>query len=164
MIIGVIGGSHCSPEIYKLAEEVGERIAISENILICGGLSGVMEAVCKGAKSKKGLTIGILPGKLKSDANPWVDIPITTGMGVARNVIIVRSSDSIIAIDGSHGTLSELAIAANLGVPIVGLKTWEVVHHGVDLPIKRVNTPKEAVELAIKLSYDQTSRSQREII
>ena len=158
-IIGVIGGSHCSPEIYNLAIEVGERIAASGNMLICGGLSGVMEAACKGAKNKKGLTIGVLPGKLKSEANHWVDIPIVTGMGVARNVIIVRSSDSIIAIDGSHGTLSELAIASNLDVPIVGLRTWEV-----DLPIKKVNTPKEAVELAIKLSSDQTSRSQREII
>ncbi len=158
-IIGVIGGSHCSPEIYNLAVEVGERIAASGNMLICGGLSGVMEAACKGAKNKKGLTIGVLPGKLKSEANHWVDIPIVTGMGVARNVILVRSSDSIIAIDGSHGTLSELAIASNLGVPIVGLRTWEV-----DLPIKMVSTPKEAVELAVKLSNEQASRSQREII
>ncbi len=158
-IIGVIGGSHCSPEIYNLAVEIGERIAESGNMLICGGLSGVMEAACKGAKNKKGLTIGVLPGKLKSEANHWVDMPIVTGMGVARNVIIVRSSDSIIAIDGSHGTLSELAIASNLDVPIVGLRTWEV-----DLPIKKVNTPKEAVELAIKLSNEQVSRSQREII
>ncbi|MCK4353059.1 TIGR00725 family protein [candidate division WOR-3 bacterium] len=158
-IIGVIGGSSCSKEIKKIAFEVGCEIAKKKALLICGGLSGVMEAVCKGAKSKDGITIGVLPGKLKSEANKWVDIPIVTGIGVARNVIIVRSSDSIIAINGRYGTLSELAIASNLGIPIVGLKTWDV-----DLPIKRVNTPKEAVELAIKLSRNQALTNQRTII
>lgn len=167
-IIGVIGGASCSQEIYQLAVEVGKGIAKSGNILICGGLGGVMEAACKGAKSVGGLTIGVLPGRLKSEANPWVDIPIITGMGVARNVIVVRSSDSIIAIDGEYGTLSELAIAANIGVPIVGLKTWEVKTTGregaLTLPIKRVNTPEEAVELAIKLSKNQALNSRRDII
>lgn len=148
MIIGVIGGGNCTKEIYALAFDVGTEIAKTGSTLICGGLGGVMEAVCKGAKSENGLTIGVLPGLLKNDANKWVDIPIVTGMGVARNVIIVRTSDSIIAINGGYGTLSELAIASNLGVPIVGLKTWEIK----ELPITRVNTPKEAVELAIKLA------------
>ena len=151
MIIGVIGGGKCTAEIYGLAFEVGAEIARHNKTLICGGLGGVMESVCKGAKSENGLTIGVLPGKLKGEANQWVDIPIVTGMGVARNVIIVRTADSIIAIDGSYGTLSELAIASNLGVPIVGLKTWEVA----ELPIKRVNTPKEAVKLAIKLADER---------
>ncbi|MDI6839953.1 MAG: TIGR00725 family protein [bacterium] len=147
MIIGVIGGSSCPHEIEKLAFEVGHLIARSGNMLICGGLSGVMEAACKGAKNGGGLTIGVLPGDSKDKSNLWVDIPIVTGMGIARNIIIVRSSDSIIAIDGEYGTLSELAFAIQLGVPVVGLKTWEI-----DLPIERVNTPKEAVELAIKLA------------
>ncbi len=158
-IIGVVGGAHCSSEIYKLAVEVGERIAKNGNILICGGGTGVMEAACKGAKNEKGVTIGVLPGRLKSEANRWVDMPIVTGMGLARNAIIIRSSDVIIAIDGSCGTLSELAIACNLGVSIVGLKTWEV-----DLPIERVNTPQEAVELAIKLSNNPIIKSKRNII
>lgn len=157
-IIGVIGGSVCSPEIYELAYEVGKLLAKSKNILICGGLSGVMEAVCKGAKSENGLTIGVIPGRMKREANKWVDIPIVTGMGAARNVIIVRTSDSIIAIDGRVGTLSELAIAANLEVPIIGLKTWEI-----DLPIHRVKKPKEAVELAIKLA-DKRARMYKEPI
>lgn len=156
MIIGVIGGSSCDSEIYELAFEVGAEIASSGNILICGGLSGVMEAACKGAKYKDGLTIGILPGEISRDANQWVDIPIVTGMGVARNVIIVRSSSAIIAIGGRYGTLSELAVAANLSVPVVGLKTWEAQNIDTQmvfrLPIEKVDTPKEAVELAIKLS------------
>jgi hypothetical protein len=146
MIIGVVGGSSCNKEIYDLAFEVGVEIARNKKILICGGLTGVMEAVCKGVKNGKGLTIGILPGELKGEANQWIDIPIVTGMSVARNIIIVRSSDSIIAIDGKYGTLSEIAIALNLGVPVVGLKTWNL-----DESIKIANTPKEAVKLAIKL-------------
>jgi len=158
-IIGVVGGSTCSPEIYELAYEVGRFIAKSKNILICGGLTGVMEAVCKGAKSENGFTLGILPGGVKTEANKWVDIPIVTGMGMARNVIIIRTADSIIAIDGSTGTLSELAIAANLEVPIVGLKTWEI-----DLPIHRVDTPEEAVELAIKLANERMHSYKKPII
>jgi uncharacterized protein (TIGR00725 family) len=158
-IIGVIGGSHCTPEIYELAYEVGKFIAKSKSILICGGLTGVMEAVCKGAKSESGLTIGILPGRGKTEANKWIDIPIVTGIGMARNVIIVRTADSIIAIDGSTGTLSELAVAANLEVPIVGLKTWEI-----DLPIHRVIHPEEAVEMAIKLAAERGSHFCKEPI
>ncbi|MBI4721932.1 MAG: TIGR00725 family protein [Candidatus Stahlbacteria bacterium] len=159
MIIGVIGGSHCTSDIYDLAYEVGVGIAKSKNIVICGGRSGVMEAVCRGAKSQNGLTIGVLPGRIKEEANQWVDIPIVTGMGVARNVIIVRSADAIIAINGSYGTLSELAIASNLGIPIVGLLTWEV-----DLPIKRVNLPEEAVGLAIKMALSTEDKERRTAI
>jgi uncharacterized protein (TIGR00725 family) len=158
-IIGVIGGAHCSAEIRQLAFDVGCEIAETGNTLICGGLSGVMEAVCEGAKSRNGLTIGVLPGKLKDKANQWVDIPIVTGMGAARNVIIIRSSDSVIAIDGSYGTLSELAVAANLGVPVVGLQTWEI-----DIPIERVETAKQAVTLAIKLSRSRVDKERRTII
>ncbi|NIR50072.1 TIGR00725 family protein [candidate division KSB1 bacterium] len=123
-MIGVIGGGQCSPEIAKLAEEVGERIAQNDGLLICGGLSGVMEAACKGAKKQHGTTIGILPGDRTSDANDYVDIAIATGLGEARNVIIVKSSDAVIAINGEYGTLSEISFCLKLGKPVIGLKTW----------------------------------------
>lgn len=145
-IIAVIGGCTCTQEIYDIAVEVGKYIAKSGNILICGGLGGVMEAACKGAKSENGLTIGVLPGINKDSANFYVDIPIVTGMSIARNVIIIRSSDAVIAINGEYGTLSELAIAGNLGTPVVCIKTWDV-----GLGIKE-DDPKKAVELAIKLA------------
>lgn len=145
--IGVIGGSVCSKEIEKIAFEVGERIAKNGAILVCGGLGGVMKAAAKGAKSAGGTTIGILPTQTKKDANPYIDIPIVTGMSIARNVIVVRSSDAVIAIDGRYGTLSEIAIALNLGIPVIGLKTWDI-----KAPIKIAKTPEQAVELAINYS------------
>lgn len=124
MIIAVIGGSVCPPAAYGLGEDVGREIARRGHILICGGLTGVMEAACKGAKSAGGLTIGILPGEDARTANPYVEIPILTGMGYARNVIVVRSAAAVIAVDGEYGTLSEIAHALGFFLPVVGLKTW----------------------------------------
>jgi len=144
-IIGVIGGSTCSEEIYNIAYEVGRYIAKKGNILICGGLGGVMEAACKGAKRENGLTIGILPTNDKNSKNPYVDIPIVTGMGEARNIIIVKSSDGIIAIDGGYGTLSELAFCGVLNVPVVLIKSWDI---GIGL---KEDNPEKAVDLLIKL-------------
>ncbi|RKZ20667.1 TIGR00725 family protein [bacterium] len=144
-IIGVIGGSQVSSEIYRLAYEVGREIGKRGHILVNGGLSGVMEASAKGAKEEGGLVVGILPGHSKESANPWVDIPVVTGMGEARNVIIVRTSDVLIAIDGRYGTLSEIAFALVFGKPVIGLRTWEC-----DFPIIRVETPGQAVEEAEK--------------
>ncbi|MFQ5788382.1 MAG: TIGR00725 family protein, partial [Thermodesulfobacteriota bacterium] len=111
-------------EEFKAAEEVGKEIAKRKGVVVCGGEGGVMEATCKGAKSENGLTIGIIPGYRKSEANQYVDIPIVTGMSHARNIIVVRSSDAIIALGGSYGTLSEIAFALKLGIPIIGIKTW----------------------------------------
>jgi len=145
-ILGVIGGGTCSPEIARIAEEVGERIAEKGGVLICGGLFGVMEAACRGAKSKGGTTIGILPGQDKSEANSFVDIPITTGMGEARNIIIVRSAAAVIAIGGEHGTLSEIAFCLKFKVPLVGIKTWDF-----DPAIVHVDTPGKAVDKAFEM-------------
>ncbi|MFA5771574.1 MAG: TIGR00725 family protein [Thermoplasmata archaeon] len=152
MIIGVIGGASCSDEIYKIAEEVGKKIAENGATLICGGLTGVMEAVCKGAKSAGGITIGILPGTSKKDANRYVDIPIATGISFARNTIIVRTADVCIAVDGRYGTLSEIAFGLNVGTPIIALKTWDIPSAGtVDKNLFIVaKTPEEAVKLALK--------------
>ncbi len=150
-IIGVIGTSEASNEEYKTAEEVGREIARRKGILLCGGLGGVMEASCRGAKSEGGLTIGIIPGSSKKEANPYVDIPIVTGISEARNIIVVRSSNAIIAIGGSFGTLSEIAFALKLEIPVIGINTWEVSTN-----IKKATTPKEAVDLAFSLARPRT--------
>ncbi|MEO0291285.1 MAG: TIGR00725 family protein [candidate division WOR-3 bacterium] len=144
-LIGVIGGSNCTKEIYEIAYEVGKNIAKSGNILICGGLSGVMEAACRGAYEAGGLTIGILPGDSKEESNKWVKIPIITGMGMARNVIIVKSSDAVIAIDGEYGTLMELAICSKLNKPLVKVKVPFKINTGIE-----EDNPEKAVELLLK--------------
>jgi uncharacterized protein (TIGR00725 family) len=153
MIIGVIGNSSCSSEEAKLAETVGESLAQRGATIVCGGLGGVMEAVCRGAKSKGGLTVGILPGPDASMANPWVDIPIVTGLGEARNVVVVKSAHAIIAISGSYGTLSEIAYALKSGIPVIGLNTWSLSRNSLeDDSITRVQSAAEAVDKAISLS------------
>jgi len=153
MIIAVIGNSSCSPEEAKLAETVGELLAQWGTILICGGLGGVMEAACRGAKSKGGLTVGILPGQDSSMANPWVDIPVVTGIGEARNVAVVKSAQAVIAIGGAYGTLSEIAYALKNGIPVIGLNTWSLSRHGrEDDSIIRVQSATEAVDKAISLA------------
>jgi uncharacterized protein (TIGR00725 family) len=153
MIIGVIGDSSCSPEEAKLAESVGELLARQGVTVICGGLGGVMEAVCCGAKSKGGLTVGILPGQDASTANPWVDIPMVTGLGEARNVVVVKSAQAVIAIGGSYGTLSEIAYALKSEIPVIGLNTWSLSRNGQeDDSIIRVQSATEAVDKAISLA------------
>lgn len=151
MQIGVIGASICSDEIGEIAFQVGKEIAKTQAVLICGGLGGVMEAACRGAKEAGGLTIGILPGDRKEEANPFVDIKILTGLRDARNIIVVRSADTVIAISGGYGTLSEIAHALNLRIPVIGLNTWELKGQAhKKLPIIRVDTPSEAVKKAIE--------------
>jgi uncharacterized protein (TIGR00725 family) len=124
--IAIIGARACDAQISKIAEQMGGMLAKSGYTIICGGLGGVMEAACKGAKANHGTTIGILPGDDPDEANPYVDIAIATGMGVSRNLIIIRSARAVIAISGGFGTLSELAFALQLAKPVIGLGTWEV--------------------------------------
>ena len=124
--IGVIGGSVCREESAEIAYQVGKKIAEMGAVLVCGGLTGIMEYSAKGAKASGGITIGILPGSNDKAANKYIDIPIITAMDNARNVIIVRTADIIIAIDGSLGTLSEIALGLKIGKPIIGINTWDV--------------------------------------
>jgi uncharacterized protein (TIGR00725 family) len=145
-IIAVIGGSEAGKKNLRIAEEVGALIAESGAILITGGMGGVMEAASKGAKEAGGLVIGIIPTADKNSANEYVDIPIATGMNQARNIIIARTCDCAIAIDGKYGTLSEIAYCLMFDVPVIGINTWEL-----DAPIIRVDTAKEAVEKAIAI-------------
>jgi uncharacterized protein (TIGR00725 family) len=144
-IIAVIGGSQASEENLRVAEQIGALIAKNNAILICGGMSGVMEAAAKGAKQNNGLVIGILPGTDRNSANPYVDIPIVTGMGEARNVIIIRTCDCAIAIDGKYGTLSEIAYCMVFGIPVIGINTWDV-----DAPIIKVKDAEQAVRTALE--------------
>jgi len=151
MIIGVLGGQNASEEMTKLAEKVGYLVAKGGAVLLCGGLTGVMEAACKGAKKAGGLTIGILPTGSSKDANPYVDVPIVTGMGTARNVIIVRTADALIAIDGSYGTLSEIAHAFDQKKKVIALRSWDLLKAGIDKSLfVEVRTAEEAVDLAFK--------------
>jgi uncharacterized protein (TIGR00725 family) len=147
MIISVIGAGSCSEDIYCIAEEVGRLIAVKGAILVTGGLGGVMEAASKGAREAGGTTVGILPGSSKEEANSYVAIPITTGLRHARNVIIARSGDAVIAVSGEYGTLSEIAIALKLGKPVIGISTWNDIEGVV-----RASSPGEAVKLAFELS------------
>lgn len=147
--IGVIGSGQCTPKAYVLAEEVGRGIAGRGGIIICGGLGGVMEAASKGAKAAGGVTVGILPGFSSEEANPYVDIPIVTGMSLARNLIIVHSSQVIIAIEGGYGTLSEITFALQLGVPIIGLNV-----SFQDEKIIQAQSPADAVEKAFAAIAD----------
>jgi uncharacterized protein (TIGR00725 family) len=153
MFVAVVGDGRCSAEVAALAEAVGRELAQRGAVLVCGGLGGVMEAACRGARAAGGLTIGILPGTLRRDANPYVDIPIVTGMGEARNVLVVQSSQAVIAVHGEYGTLSEIAHALKLGIPVVGLSTWELAKGGqARQTIVRAHTPQEAVQKALSLA------------
>lgn len=148
MIISVIGAGKTSPDTYQLAEELGAELARKSVIVVCGGRTGIMEAVCKGAREHGGLTIGILPGDSRKEANPYVDIAIPTGLGVARNVLVVKAGEAVIALDGECGTLSEVAIALVEHIPVVSLTKWILpneMHRGI-IP---ASNPLEAVEKAI---------------
>ena len=153
MIIAVIGAGRCSEEVAQVAESVGRELARRGATLVCGGLGGVMEAACRGAKSEGGLTIGILPGFNRREANPYVDIPVVTGLGGARNVIVVLTSQAVIAVDGEYGTLSEIAYALKLGIPVIGFNTWQLAKEGRLVPaIVEAATPAEAVDKALALA------------
>lgn len=143
-LIGVIGSGREDPGLNGLAEEVGGLIARAGFILINGGLGGVMQASAKGAKEAGGSTIGILPGLDPDAANPFIDIPVSTGLGEGRNLIIVRAAGALIAIGGEYGTLSEIALALKLKRPVVGLKTWEVSDE-----IARAESAADAVAKAL---------------
>lgn len=150
MNIAVIGDSACSAQEATMAETVGELLADRGAAVICGGLGGVMEAVCRGARSHGGLTIGILPGDRADTANRWVDVAIVTGMGEARNALVVKSAQAVIAIGGGYGTLSEIAHALKRCIPVVGLNTWSLSRaESSDDPIFRVSSAAEAVDRAI---------------
>jgi uncharacterized protein (TIGR00725 family) len=144
--IGVIGAGLCNPEIEEVAEDIGRMVAERGAILYSGGLGGIMEAASRGAAGEGGITVGILPGKKASDANPHIKIPVVTGMGHARNVVLVNSCEVLIAISGAHGTLSEIALALKMWKPVVGIHTWKDIKG-----VHYVDTAEAAVEKAFSL-------------
>lgn len=155
MIISVIGGEAAGPEAIEAAEAVGRELAKHGVTVLCGGRGGVMAAVCKGARAEGGHTIGIMPGRdaRETPPNEHVEFPIYTGLGYARNITVVLSGEAVIAIDGSYGTLSEIAYALIHEKPIVGLDTWDLAYHAHDGErITRAQDPAEAVETAIELA------------
>jgi len=147
--VSVIGAGAATAEEKALAEEVGRLVAERGAVLVCGGLGGVMEAACRGARSADGLTVAVLPGYDRSAANPWAEVAIATGLAEARNVVVAASGDGCIAVGGSLGTLSEIAIALKLGRPVVALGSWRLEPNRLreDSRLLTAETPAEAVEL-----------------
>jgi len=160
--IGVMGPGACDSETALLAREVGRELALAGAILVCGGRGGVMEECARGAKSAGGLTVGILPGPDPDEANRWIDIPVATGLGNARNVLNVLTSDAIVAVRGGAGTLSEIALALKVGTPVVGLETWETVPPPgqASAPVHRESTPAAAVRTALRLGAERRSSAR----
>jgi uncharacterized protein (TIGR00725 family) len=156
-IVAVVGGSACTPEEAELAAAVGRLLAERGAVLVCGGLGGVMEAAARGAHAAGGLTVGILPGSDPAAANPYIDVPLATGMGEMRNAVIVRVAGGVIAIGGGWGTLSEIALARRIGTPVVGLH--DAFAQGIDIP--RAATPEEAVALVLGPGPGRPSPSGR---
>ncbi len=157
--IAVIGGSEAAPEALRAAEAVGSALALAGASLVCGGLGGVMEAACRGAQGAGGLTVGILPGEDRREANRWVTCAIPTGLGHFRNFLVVRAADGVIALPGASGTLSEAAMAKTLGKPVV---TVLQPPGGWNVPgAVAADSPAEAVRLVLELTNDADPAEER---
>lgn len=151
--IAVVGSGIPDAATDAVAEDLGRALAERGAVIVCGGMTGVMAAVCRGAKSAGGTTVGILPGSDRADANEWVDVMITTGLGEVRNTLVVRAADGVVAVGGEFGTLSEIAFALKTGVPVVGIETWELSRPDVDAdPIVRASTAEEAADAILRLA------------
>jgi uncharacterized protein (TIGR00725 family) len=142
--IAVVGAGDAAAQQAWLAEEVGAGLAMAGAVVVTGGLGGVMEAACRGAKARRGRTLGILPGEDRSAANGWVDVAVATGMGEMRNALVVRSSDGLIAVGGGPGTLSEIALALKAGKPVIGLGTFDIEG------IVQASDPEDAVASVLR--------------
>lgn len=156
MRVSVIGGSTVTDEQYATARELGRLLGERGHEVVCGGLGGAMEAVCRGARGTGGHTIGVLPSADRTTANEYVDTPIATGIGYARNALVVKNGDAVVAIDGSTGTLSELAFALDVGRPIAGLDTHRVDDLPGLGPIEHVEAPERAVAFVEAAVGDET--------
>ena len=150
--IAVVGPSAGTPAELALGEAVGRLIAEAGAVLVCGGMGGVMEAAAGGSADAGGRSVGILPSESRLDANPYVTVAVATGLGEARNALVVRTADAVIAVHGEFGTLSEIALALKMGKPVVGLGTWELSRDGVPVDaIVRASDPQDAVRTALQL-------------
>lgn len=146
-IVSVIGGHNCTREVEQIAYNLGKKLAKVVDILVTGGLSGIMKAVCSGFKTGNGLTIGIIPSYDKDEANPYVDIVIPSGLGLARNVLVVKTADVVIALPGEAGTLSEIAFCLQFNIPVISFQSWDIP--GV-IKVKTIDEAAEKVEGFLK--------------
>jgi len=154
--VAVSGGGEAGEAACRLAEDVGRELARRGAVVVTGGLGGAMEAACRGAKAEGGTTLGILPTHHRADANQWVDVAVPTGLGEARNALVVRAADAVIAVAGEFGTLSEIALALRMGTPVVGLHTWQLAREGQ--PVEAIvvaTTPADAAERAVALAIER---------
>lgn len=150
MYIAVIGGQQATEQEERFAYDIGKGIAEAGSYVICGGLGGIMQAACRGAREAGGTTIGVLPGPFRSDANPFVDIVIATDMGQARNAIIIRTADSVIAVGGEYGTLTEIGMALKMGKRVVALESWRIERAGrFDERIIYAESPEDAIRQSL---------------
>ncbi|UCC43887.1 MAG: TIGR00725 family protein [Candidatus Zixiibacteriota bacterium] len=149
-VIAVVGASKCSRKLREMAALVGKYVAENGGVIVCGGMGGIMEGASRGAREAGGTTIGILPTDNKEDANEYVEYVIPTGFGQARNVMVVRSADAVVAFPGKFGTLSEMALALQAKIPVVSVSAWKLGDE-----IKHVDDPLEAAELAMKLATEK---------
>lgn len=143
--IAVIGAGDCGEELAQVAYEVGRLLAQRGIAVVTGGLGGVMEAAARGAAESGGLTVGVLPGVLAAEANPWIAVAIATGIGDARNAVICNSAEAFVAVGGSYGTLSEIAFALKRGKRVVSLGSWDV-----DPKVERADSPEDAVRRVLR--------------
>lgn len=151
LYVGVAGASQPHPSLLPIAETLGRCLAETGAIVVCGGGTGVMTAVCRGAQAAGGTTVGLLPGGDRATGNPYLTVALPTGLGEGRNVLLVRASDALVAVGGGFGTLSEIALALRVGLPVVGLATWALALAGdpVDaFPVAQ--SPEEAARLAVQ--------------
>ena len=152
--VGVIGGRECTAAEGRLARELGRGIAREGWVLVCGGMGGVMEQACRGAREAGGVTLGILFGNSRAEGNPYLSYAIVTGMGEARNALVVKSCHAVVAVAGAFGTLSEIALANNAGIPVIGLHSWRVdpaQNKGQAVYWREADTAAEAVAYLRKL-------------
>lgn len=151
--VAVVGAGIAGADLQRVAEDVGRGLGEAGAILLCGGLTGVMEAACRGCRAAGGTSVGILPGNDRSAANQFVDVAIATGMGEMRNALIVRAADVVVALGGEYGTLSEIAFALKIGRPVVGYDTWDPAKKGrADETIVRASSAEDAVAAALRLA------------
>ena len=146
-VIAVIGAGQCSKKLQDMAAAVGRYIAENGGVLVCGGLGGIMEGAARGAKEAGGTTIGIIPTDNKADANAFIDYVIVTGLGHARNILVVNTADAIVALPGKYGTLTEMAFALNAGKPIVSVSAWKLGEE-----IRQAEDPLEAARIALEMA------------
>ena len=146
-VIAVVGAGKCSKKLRDMAAEVGKYVAENGGVIVCGGLGGIMEGAARGAKEAGGVTIGILPTDNKDDANEYIDFVIPSGFGEARNMLVIRTADVVIAFPGKFGTLSEMAFAMQAKKPVISVNAWKL---GED--IVQAETPEQAAKLAMELA------------